>query len=218
MIPPSVKKSYKSYAVTVRPRDGATLLHDNLLTEFARKYCDYYHIVSEKLETDRHLHAALFLKRGVSRSNFLLMVKRVFKMLDDDEKRVLNQGVRIMYNADFMDEYLDKDDDTEVIASNRPETHSLDAYWPPSAEQEKAKASQAVDKYYAKLEMYWNQHRGPGVEQTYENVCAFVSDMMNDKRVIRVISDDRKLKATARALQRYMTRAHYVVSLDPWET
>lgn len=216
---PFVKQEYKSYALTVRPRDGATITHDGLLVTFLRKYCQYWYVVSEKLDEERHLHAGVFFKKAQTRSNVCLMLKRVFKDLDDDEKRVLGKGVRIMYNLDFIEEYLNKDDDTVVVSDNMAEAKHLEGYWPPSKDQERAKASMATDKYYAKLECLWYEHQSPGVEIRYDTVCAFLSRMMNKERLIRVIVDDRKLKQTAMALSRYIRKDdRYVVELAPWES
>lgn len=215
---PYVRSEYKSYAFTVRPRDGATVTHDGLLVSFLRKYCQYWYVVSEKTEEERHLHAGAFFKKAHTRCNMTIMLKRVFKDMEDDEKRVLAKGVRIMYNMDFIEEYLNKDDDTVVISDNMAEASYLEGYWPPTQEQDRAKAQMAVDKYYAKLECLWYEHQSPGVEVRYETVCAFLSRMMNKERLIRVIADDRKLKQTAMALSRYIRKDdRYVVELAPWE-
>ena len=124
-MPPSVNNKYQSYAITVRPLDGATSEHDNLMSAFVQKYCEYYYIVSEKLDDERHLHCGIFLKKPLTRSNLGVMLKRVFKNLADDEKRVLVGGIRIMYNIDFIRTYLDKDDETELILNNLPEVSHL---------------------------------------------------------------------------------------------
>ena len=124
-MPPTVTNKYQAYAITVRPLDGATSEHDNLLCAFVQKYCEYYYIVSEKLDDERHLHCGIFLKKPLTRSNLSIMLRRVFKTFSDDEKRVLAGGLRIMYNIDFIRTYLDKDDDTELILNNLPEDGHL---------------------------------------------------------------------------------------------
>lgn len=215
---PTAAKTYKSYAFTLRPRDGCVLRHDNKTVAWLRRYCDYYACHAEGVDEGRHLHCGLYLKKAVTRSNIALMLVRAFRdVLEDDEIRVLKGGIRIMYNRDFIDNYMTKEE-YEEVAVNMPEAACLDGYYPPSEEQEMAKALKAVDKYYAKLEAYWFQYQPPATEMTYHNVAAFLSRLMNELRLIRVIADDRKLKTTARALKRYMTKEHYVVTLDPWES
>lgn len=215
---PFVKSEYKSYGLTVRPRDGATGAHDTILVSFLRKYGEYWYCVSEKVDDERHLHAGVFLKKATTRSNVTIMLKRAFKDLEDDEKRVLARGVRIMYDMNFIEEYMNKDEDIEIISDNMAEPAYLEGYWPPAKDQDRAKAQSATDKYYAKLECLWYEHQSPGVEVRYENVCAFLSRMMNKERLIRVISDDKKLKSTAQALARYIRKDdRYVVPLAPWE-
>lgn len=218
MKPPAAAKKYQSYAVTVRPRDGATSEHDDILINFVKKYCEYYYVVSEKLDRERHLHGGLFFKKKYTRSDVTIMLKRCYRELDDDEKRVLARGVRIMYNMDFIDNYLDKDDETEEVCKNLPEAKFLEGYWPPTAEQQKARADKAVDKFYANLEYLWFQHQRPGVEINYHSVSCFLDRMMCKDRLIRCIPNDDRFKQTARMLVRYLSKSStYVVPLRPWE-
>lgn len=111
----------KSYALTVRPLDGITDAQISKLSKWIRKNCDYYHLVTEKTMAERHVHAALFLKSEKSRSNVLQMIMQQFKDLSTTEKSVLRRGLKIMYNGDFIKNYLDKDDDTVVVMSSLPE-------------------------------------------------------------------------------------------------
>lgn len=216
---PTTPVKYKTYALTIRPLDGATRFHDDILCKFVRKYCEYYYIVSEKLDDERHLHAGIFLKKALPRSNISQMLKRIFRDLTDEEKRVLNQGIRIMYNMDFIDNYLNKDDDTELVLRNLPEASCLESYWPPSKEQEKAKAKAAVDKYYANLEYLWYQHQNPSVEINYDTCARFLSRMMYSDRLVRVLRDDKAHAQCAKHLSRYLRKDEsYVPPLAPWET
>lgn len=215
---PTAVDKYKSFALTIRPKDGAGPVHDDLLCKFVQKYCEYYYVVSEKLGMDRHLHAGIFLKKPLSRGEVCTMLVRVYRELEDDEKRVLRQGVRIMYNFDFISSYLDKDDDTEVVLNCLPEEAHLESYWPPSKAQAKAKAAAAVDKYYANLERLWYEHVSPGVEVRRETVRNFLFDMMYSKRLIRVIRDDKSILQTAKHLERYISRTLVCdIVPPPWE-
>ena len=143
MKPPASAKKYQSYAFTVRPRDGATEAHDQIAIQFVQKHCSYYYIVSEKTGSDRHLHAGVFFKKAMPRSNVTTILSRVYRELADDEKRVLCRGVRIMYNMDFIQNYLDKDDDTETVISNLPEEKFLEGYWPSDRDWETRFSSSA---------------------------------------------------------------------------
>lgn len=215
---PHVPSKYKSYALTVRPLDGATSVHDDLLCQFAQKYCEYYYIVSEKLDSERHLHAGLFFKKTYTRSALSMMIKRVYKDLSDDEKRVLNQGLRIMYNFDFIENYLDKDDDTELLLKNLPEKAHLEGYWPPSKDQDKAKAVAATDKFYANLEYLWYQHVPPGVECSKLTTQSFLFDMMFNKRLIKVMRDRKAIITTSEMLYWYITKTSTAqIEPAPWE-
>lgn len=218
-MPHAPPATYKTFAITIRPRDGATEDHDSIITTWLRKKCEYYYLVSEKLDADRHLHCGVFLKSPMTRSNFSNTVSRLFSSyLDTDEMRVFKRGVRIMYNFDFIQNYLDKDDDTEVILANLPEQGRLESFWPPSEEQAKARASAATDKHYAKLELLWNTHVPPGVECTPANCRNFLFDMMYSKRLIKVVRDDKTIIQTAKHLHRYVTKMSVSnVEIAPWE-
>lgn len=210
--------AYKSYAITVRPLDGATHVHDDAIMKFLRKYCEYYYAVSEKTGTERHIHAGLFMKKAVIPSNMKLMLRRVLPMLSDDERRVLNQGVKIMYNMDFITNYLDKDDDTEVLMNCLPEEATLDSYWPPSKDQQKAQAMKATDKFYANLEFLWFQHMLPNTEISKQSCQDFLFSMMFEKRLIKVLRDRKAILTTSEMLFWYLSKANRgVIERPPWE-
>ena len=109
--------AYCSYAITVRPYGGISDERIGHLEAWIMKTCQYYHIITEKTGEARHLHAAMYLKKAVTRSNFincLLAVKGL--NLEPVERKVQREGVKIMYNNDWMSKYLFKDDDTEIIS------------------------------------------------------------------------------------------------------
>lgn len=218
MSPPAVVPSYKSYAVTVRPRDGVTPEQITKFMKWVRKMCVYYYVVTEGEGATRHIHAGLFMYKAQKRSNLCTALVRQFPELDNEESRILKAGVRVQYDINFIESYLTKDEEVIEIASTLPEVGKLEGFWPPAAEQAKAKAAKAVDKYFAKLEMLWNEHRGPSVEVTQKNVGDFLFDMMYDTRAIRCIVDPKRGKQTVTVLLNYLSRKT-VCDYDwaPWE-
>lgn len=218
MTPPTVVQSYKSYAVTVRPRDGVTSDQIVKFMKWVRKVSTYYFVVTEGETTGRHIHAGVFLAKAMSRSNFSTALVRQFPELDNDEARILRTGVRIQYDINFIETYLAKDEEVVLISSNLPEIGKLEGFWPPAREQAKAKAAKAVDKYYANLEFHWNESRGPSHEPTKDNCLDFVFEMMFKKRLIRSHDDDRKLKRVALTLRRYLLKMDkHDIEWSPWE-
>jgi len=129
---PDLNVRYKTYALTLRPRNGVTEKHVEGLTAWIRKRSEHYHIVTEKDGHAKHVHAALYLKVSVTRSNFCVVYARLLKSfgLDAEETIVARKGVRILYSNDFVTKYLDKDDNTEVVVSVLPEVSRLESWYP----------------------------------------------------------------------------------------
>lgn len=209
---------YSSFAITFRPRDGVTEEHITKFMKYVRRTCKYYYVVTEKVEEARHIHAGLFLNSPKTKGAVVIDMKRIDPTLDDDEKRNINRGVRIQYNFDFIQNYLDKDDDTVLVSKNLPEVQRLDAYWPPREEQRLAQAKKAVDSYYANLEALWHIHAPVATDITKDSVADFLFNMMYSARKIRVMRDDRTIKSTVINLKRYLERAtRNTLEWAPWE-
>jgi len=197
--------SIRSYALTIRPLRGCSDKHIALIQKWVKKHCAYYYVITEKQEEERHIHAGLFLKKATSKSNLGLTIQRLFKDLSFEEHRVLRDGVKVMYNYDFIGKYMEKDDDTVVIERHLPEESTLDEYFseiPPKSK----KGPVATDPFYANLERLWYAHKRPIEETNPNNLRHFLMDMMNNKRLIRVIADNRKIFQISCALARYINK------------
>ena len=70
-------QKYSTYALTVRPKNGISDSQVTMVVDFIKKYCTYWKIVTEKLEHERHVHAAMYLKTPTARSNVLTSVMRL---------------------------------------------------------------------------------------------------------------------------------------------
>jgi len=206
----------RSYAVTFRPALGVTDEQCSKFLEWVKKNCTYFYVITEKQDAERHIHAALFLKKSVMRSNLCNSLTRLFPGLSFEEKMVFRKGVKTMYNHDWLGTYLEKGDDTVVLERNLPERHLLDAYFEECPVPQK-KGPSACDPYYANLEKLWHTHRGPGTDPNPQEIRCFLMDMMNKTRVIRVIADNRKVYALSCALSRYIRKeTEWTVEADPF--
>lgn len=205
----------KTFAITLRPRDGVTDDDITLFSAWMRKHCEYYYLITEKLVEDRHIHAALFLKTPSTQSNLCTTLLRLMKHLDPEEKAVFRKGIKVMYNADFLNSYMQKGDDTVVINECLPEAATLNSYYPPALPRKKGPS--AVDPFYANLERLWWEHKRPIEETNPSNLRNFLMDMMNNKRVIRVVADNRKIFQISIALSRYINKeTSYLVEPEPF--
>lgn len=179
--------------------------------------CDYYHVVTEKQGSQRHVHAGIVLKQPTTKSNLGVMVKRLFKDFDTAEQRVLLQGVKIMYNMDFIDHYLNKDDDTVVISTCLPEAGHMEKYFPPKPNTD-AVRTKKCSAYYHELEHLWYEHKQPHEEVNTMCVRDFLFKMMYSLRIIPVIRDDKTIIQTARHLCRWLNKSETsTIELPPFE-
>ncbi len=195
----------RSFSVTFRPLSGVTDDHLKIFMLWVNKHCQYFHVVTEKLGVERHIHAGLFLKKKKARSNMLMTLTRLYPDLSFEEKRVFQQGVKSMYNFDWISNYLAKGDDTAVIGTNLPEAGHLEDYFSEVPLPAK-KGPATADPYYSQLERLWYLHSRPGVCINPPNIRDFLMDLMNNKRIIRVVADNRKIFQISIALSRYMNK------------
>lgn len=206
----------KTFALTIRPYGGITDEQIELVRKYVVRKCDYYSLITEKEDDQRHLHAGLFLKKSASRSNVCNEVLRLFKDLTPAEKSVLRDGIKVMYNADFVNNYLTKGDNTVVIARSLPEVKTMENYFA-AVPPKKKKGPASVDPFYANLEKLWYEHKRPVEECTPQNLRNFLMKMMNEVRVIRVIADNKKIFTISCALARYINReTSFNVEPDPF--
>lgn len=205
-----ISHKIRSYAITIRPRFGVTDDQVKKFDSWVRKNCDYYYVITEKDDDARHVHAGIFLKKHEILSNLCLRLTRLFKELDHDEKTVMRDGVKRMYNGDFMSSYMAKQDATVVISKNLPEESTLEDYFREVQPPQK-KGPSCTDPYYGNLEKLWFQYKRPIEESNPVNLRHFLMRMMNVERVIKVIADNKKIFQLSCALSRYINKC------DTWE-
>jgi len=195
----------RSFAITIRPRDGVDNEQIIKFVTWVKKTCEYHYIITEKADHERHIHAGIFLKKPSTHSNVSIQLVRLFKELDTHERTTLRGGVKKMYNIDFIKTYMEKDDHTVVIDKNLPEEATLDAYFD-EVPAPKKKGPQTADPYYASLEKLWFTYKRPIEETNPPNIRNFLMNMMNCERKIRVIADNRKIFQLSVSLSRYINK------------
>jgi len=211
------KEKFRTYALTVRPRGGITDAQIALLEKFVRDKCEYYHMITEKTGFERHVHAALWLDKPVIRSNVVTMMMRLFKDLDHDEKRVIREGIKIMYNGDWTEKYLNKGDDTVVVCSSLPEGGFIESYFPKKVDPSVSKTPRC-SLYYHELERLWYEHTPPGYEVHTMNTRNFLFNVMYNLRILPVIRDDKQIVQVSRHLCRWLNKAkESTIQLPPFD-
>lgn len=201
---------FTTYSITVRPRSGITDQQVQKFCKWVKKQCEYYYVITEKLEDERHIHSALYFKAPKKRSNVSQLLLQIFKELDAEEKSVLQKGVKILYSNSFLTDYMNKGDNTVVIERNLPELDVLDNFYPPKP---LSPANARRLNMHATMEQYenlWRTHVSSLVEVNTSSVRDFLFDMQYNKRVIGLM-DDKKVIQHAR----WFTRWYHKVESCP---
>lgn len=212
---------FSTYALTIRPRDGIDDGQIAVVTAFIKKRSDYYHIITEKTGHERHLHAACFFKMSVTKSNLATLLVRLAKntlRLTEEEIPVLRKGIKILYNNDFIEKYMDKNDDTVVIASELPPAGHMESFFPPKPAPPETRKKEKHSAYYWNLEELWYKHVTPTTEVNTINARHFLFNMMYNLRLIPVIRDDKQIVQTARHLTRWIKKTDTdTIQMAPFE-
>lgn len=198
---------FKTFAITFRPSNGVSDLHIEKTMKWVRKHGEYYHVITEKTGSSRHIHAAVFLKKEKTQGNVCVMLCGLYQDLTPEEKTVLRRGVKVLYNYDWISNYLDKDDDTVVIASNLPEKSRLESYFPEKPDDPIVNRARKCSAYYHELEDLWRKRQPVAVEINTITARDFLFRMMYSERCINVIRDDKTIIQTARHLVRWLNKS-----------
>lgn len=202
------RPTIKTFAYTIRPRGGISDSDIVKFHEYLRKKADYYYLVTEKEDDERHIHACCIRKKAVTRANASTELTRLFKELDADEKKVLLQGLKVWSSREFLD-YMNKGDSTVVIAENLPEAGCLESYFPVTNVNSSTKKLQH-HALMERLESLWHKHVPPHWAVNTENVRHFLTEMQYDKREIGLMNDKHMFQV-AKWLTRWMLKANHCV-------
>lgn len=196
---------YKAWAITVRPRNGISDERVSDYKDWIEKSpkIDGAYGVLEKLAEERHLHLAVFFSEGRRKGDVNKQIERIFlkRPVEDGELKVLRSGTKIMYSDDFIKNYLDKNDETQVVINVVPQDTL--AYYPTPEEQEAVKSqSRAVDQYFHSINEKYTSWLGDRMNDI-QMVKWWMGIAMYEDKTIRVITDPRKLGQIIESLYRY---------------
>jgi len=197
---------FTSFAITFRPLGGISEKDLSDFMTWTKRSCQFYKVITEKTGHERHIHAAIIARTQVTRGNMVKSLLRKYPHLSFDEKKVFRQGIKIMTSNKWLD-YLEKGDETIVIEDNLPERGHIESYFKPlPPPKQTGPSSEAKDKWFSHLETLWYEHMPPGSHSTPPYVRHFLYDMMYNKRLIKVIRDDKSIVQTSRHLSRYIQK------------
>lgn len=202
--------SYRSYCLTVRPRDGITETTVSQIKDWLRK-CDYGVAVLEKENEARHLHAQIWLNKPRARGDICKQIQRICERSIDEwdraQLKVLRQGVKIAYSDWYLDYLTENDmktDEANIVYYSPPDYPTT--FYPTEEEQDEIQSLKtAVDPRFCKLEQdyrKWLISKGV-VNCSIHSVSMFLADSMFLSKTMKVILHQRDRKALATCLYAY---------------
>jgi len=191
--------TFRSFAFTLRPRNGFN--DDEKLLKFMEKFT-YGKAVAEKENMERHIHGQVFLDTASTTGNFRNKLQRCFPPDGVDWNRRVSYNVKIAYNDEYIEEYMEKDD-PEVLFEKVPSDTA--GYYPTLLEQEFVqKRANAKDHQLNFLEDLWKKEN-ENLPASIAEVCDFLSDQMFCARTIRTVPI-RNCYCLARRLYMYLIK------------
>lgn len=200
---------YKSYAITVRPRNG---LSDSTMAALA-KWCkdqDYASMCIEMEGEARHTHIQVWFddprERGVVCRCMQRICERTINDWDRAQCKVLRAGVKICYSnwiEDYCTDNMNKPDPPKIVYEKIP-SHCLE-YYPSDEEQAAVKArNNAVDKRYHRLSELWSNYwyGGPFLPK---DIAEFLMTAEFVDKSICVMKDNKVRRETCLHLYYYIS-------------
>lgn len=208
--------SYRSYCLTIRPRDGLkepTL--DKLQKWLTRQ--DYAVAVLEMNDVARHMHAQVWLNQPRARGDVNKQLQRILEATIEDfdraQLKVLRNGTKIAYSdwyLDYLTENSEKDPATIII--NKPPEATM-AFYPTEEEQDEVRIrASSIDPRFADLEIkyYHWQDLKQASAPTEHNVARFLCYAMYQERTIKVITQQRDRSSLCKTLFAYINKSNDV--------
>lgn len=202
---------FRSFCITIRPRDGIT----DETVEATKKWltkCDYAVAVLEKENNERHLHTQVWFSATKARGDICKQVQRICERTvpewDTAQLKVLRNGVRIAYSDWYLD-YLVENEEKEPpnIVLNKPPEKTME-YYPTEEEQDEVKTIKtAIDPKMADLEIKCLKYLGE-MAITERNVARYLAYAMFEERTMKCIMQQRDRIALCRTLYAYMTKSN----------
>jgi len=216
----TMRQTYKSFALTIRPRLGISDTTIESYLSWLRKQA-YAVAVIEMADEARHLHAQIWLEEGRTKDDVAKQVKRICERTIEDwdagQSKVLRGGIRIAY-SDWYLEYLtdneNKQEEANVLLHNPPD--KTESYYPTEEEQENVKAlSQSADPRFLKMEQECLEYLGKNQYQlTQVNIARYLSAAMFEYRTMKVLIQQRDRTALCKTLFAYMSKGDINLFID----
>lgn len=213
---------YKSYTINVSPVEQVEGKFQKELTNWFNKqpYAKAVIEGGDGKEQKRHLHGIVYYDEAREKSSINKAITRIvmkhcpeslgpdgkLKTWYKDGKPCNAVMIRIAYNDDFIEEYMEKDV-TETLRDFVPDER--DEYYPSEEEQEKVKSkAKAVDQRFHRLSEKFKETNPLWADipewKQQATVAYFLASEMFDKHTERVIQDKKVRVQVCQSLTMYI--------------
>jgi hypothetical protein len=198
-----MERKYRSFAFTVRQRAGNKKATNEEYVAFIKKKDGGFACLEGEGDS-LHLHCGVWLETEITKSNFNLQLSRIYEKVreDEDSVKVLRGGTRIMYNDDFMNEYLNKKDSRFIykkVVENRDEYY-------PSKEEQKCAKNKEVDSVLSSYDLYIKENYKFEYcrDMLDENIDKILYDIWYKKKLFKAPRDPKLKKWFRNDLKKWM--------------
>lgn len=209
----------RSYAITIRTRVGINECMEDKFDQWIEKQT-YGVWTMEKENTERHIHAQIWMKDGRTKGNVVKSLKRILGACYTPDDYIASKAilVRPAFNNDYV-EYMKKDG-IENMTGTVPnedspglvgEKFNADEYYPTEEEQiEFLNIAESRKNWtlWSHLETLWGDREVPNGSEAHVQVeiAGWLSEMMFVEREIKVESDSRKRQAMLTTFVAYLRK------------
>lgn len=212
------EKLVRAFNLTVSPRED---ISDEIVKYFRKwieKSCKYYYCVVESETSKRHLHASMFFTEPKDPRNMKDTFWKKVKTVHTTSIGRVCVHIQAMPGEKWLMEYLQKEQEREIVCSRIPLTDGQEIDWSvlneyiPSEEVQKvlmdvaAKKGKASDPFYSYHEVEYKNwlHSHTWVSST-QTAAEYFGYRMFEAKDMRVIADSRRVHQMSVALHKYAT-------------
>lgn len=208
---------FNSFCITIRPKNGIPCGGplENAIIAKCKKY-DYSYAVAEMEDEARHIHIQIWIEKSSEKGTIARAWERIQEKFDPEwspaAKKVLRSGIRIAYDDNFYQKYLDKGG-TLMFEKTPVEREK---YYPNlDWQQTQIEKANSVDKKFHRWKCEFeswleeNQPKHCITEIDKELVAIFMADMMFVKKKWVVVTSSRARKENCECLHAYINGNKY---------
>lgn len=209
----------QAFNLTVSVKDDISEECIKAIKKWLNKNVKWVHCVVEQETSKRHLHAALFFSEPRDKKKLRENLwERQVKPFHANSIGRIAVHIQAAPGRKWIDEYLQKEDNVEVILSVLPEDKAeLDEYFPSEETQAilMSAKDKTVDCFYATHEVVYKEwlHENTWVSST-QTAHEYLCMRMFVRKDMRVIADSRRCHQIAVALHKYSTDSYKLTNLE----